>query len=89
MIRVQKRLAKGLEVLDYYVTNSWEFDNTNCVDIFKLVNDYEEKKYYVAVHKFPADRITKIMKNSVLGARRYLLKEPDETLPSSRKILKM
>lgn len=89
MMRVHKRLAKGMEVLDYYVTNTWEFDNTHCLDIFKLVNESESKKYFVAVHQFGKDRVEKLIKTNILGTRRYLLNEPDETLPSSRRLLKM
>lgn len=88
-MHVHKRLAKGMEVLDYYANNVWEFDNTDCLYIFKLVNNVESKKYFVAMHQFGKDRVKKLIKSNILGTRRYLLKEPDETLPSSRRLLKM
>lgn len=88
-MHVHRRLAKGMEVLDYYTNNEWEFDNTDCLHIFKLVNSVETKKYYVEIHKFSREKVEWSIKNNILGARRYILKESDDTLPSAKRLLKM
>jgi fatty acyl-CoA reductase len=89
MMHVQRRIAKGIDVLDYYANNAWEFDNTHCLNIFKLLNAVEAKKYFVAIHEIDKGTIERALRSNILGTRRYLLNEPDETLPSSRRLLKM
>ncbi len=89
MWHVQKKLAKGMEMLDYYTNNVWEFDNRNSLYVFQLVNSVETKRYYAEIYNFGRERMVASLRNTVLGARRYLLKEPDETLPGARKLLKM
>lgn len=88
-MHVHKRLAKGLDVLDYYTNNNWEFMNTNLISIVDLMNETELNKYYFDIHGFNRERVEKLIGDSIRGARKYILKESDETLPLARKRMRM
>lgn len=89
MMHTQRKLVRGLEVLEYYFENDFDFDNENCAALFKLVNKVEMDKYYVGTHETSHEDIVNATKTNVKGIRRYLLNEPDETLPASKRLLKM
>jgi alcohol-forming fatty acyl-CoA reductase len=89
MLRVHRKLAKGMELLDYYTNNEWQFDNTNALKIYGMVNKVESKVYQVHLTDFNDEKANQFFENGVLGARRYLLNQPDEALPSARRMLIM
>lgn len=89
MIRVHKKLAKGMEVLDYYTNNEWHFDNKNAMAIWSLINEMEKKNYRIDLLDFGEDKVIELFENGALGARRYLLKQPDESLPFARMVFHM
>jgi alcohol-forming fatty acyl-CoA reductase len=73
-------------VFEYYVNNQWDFDNTNA-DIIRAKLNKTEKSIY----RCDAEGVDiyKYFENCVLGARRYLLKQPDEMLPKARRMMKV
>lgn len=89
MIRVHRKLAKGMEVLDYYTNNEWQFDNTNAIQVWAKLNDVEKITYRIDLSEFDEKKVFEFFENGVLGARRYLLNQPDESLPSARRVFIM
>ena len=89
MIRVQKRLAKGIQVLNYYTTNQWNFDITNSTFMWNQMNEAEKITYQCDARDFSEEEAQKYFEDGILGARRYLLNQPDEKLPSAKRLLKM
>lgn len=89
MIRVHRKLAKGMEVLDYYTNNEWHFDNTNALEIWAKLNDVEKLAYRMDLSEFDEEKVFEFFENGILGARRYLLNQPDESLPSARRVFIM
>ena len=89
MIRVHRKLAKGMEVLDYYTNNEWLFENTNALQIWAKLNDSEKMAYRIDLSEFDVTKVVEFFENGVLGARRYLLNQPDESLPSARRVFIM
>lgn len=86
MIRVQNKISDGLEVLQYFTTHRWIFRNEK----FLAVRDEmvpEEKKSFDIDFK-SVDHI-EYMKNCMVGARLYCIKDPLETLPKARRLMKM
>jgi hypothetical protein len=73
-------------VIAYYANNIWDFDNTNCNQIRKLMTKTEHERYKCDASEID---VKEYFANCFLGARRYLLNEKDETLPKSRRLLKM
>lgn len=82
--RVHKRIAKGMEVLQYYATNQWDFSNAHAIIIRSKMTEYELTKYKVDAKNVD---IYKYFENCILGGRRYLLKQTDDMLPSARRMM--
>ncbi|XP_015440371.1 PREDICTED: putative fatty acyl-CoA reductase CG5065 [Dufourea novaeangliae] len=82
MVRIQKRISDGLEVLQYFTTREWVFHNTNLLIMWGEMSA-EDKKI------FPIDFLTidevEYMKQCLLGARQYCMKEDLSSLPKARR----
>lgn len=85
MVKTQKRISGGLEVLQYYTTRSWDFRNENLRQIMQWLSPHDRKALYVDVNKINWDDY---MKNYILGAREYCCKEDPATIPRARATLK-
>lgn len=45
LMRVQRRISKGMEVLEYYTTNQWDFKSDKLQLLRKKLNEREYKTY--------------------------------------------
>lgn len=81
MVRIQKRISDGLEVLQYFTTREWVFHNTNLLILWGDMSSKDKKL-------FPIDFLNideiEYIKNVILGARQYCMKENLSTLPRAR-----
>lgn len=75
-----------MEVLEYYANNQWDFDNKHAIIIRAKLNKTEKERY-----KCDAEGVDiyKYFENCIIGGRRFLLKQPDERLPSAKRMMKM
>lgn len=86
MIRVQKKIEVGLEVLQYFTTHKWNFKNEKFLRIRDTMCPEDKKEFnmdFRAVEDMP------YLRSCILGAREYVLKEPPENLPRARKMIKL
>lgn len=72
--------------MKYFVTHDWKFGSNN---FFQLINDlspYDDDVFDVDMRKFRATGGSKLgaIRNSWLGCRRYILKEPDSNMTIAR-----
>ncbi|XP_076471448.1 fatty acyl-CoA reductase 1-like [Babylonia areolata] len=80
-VRIQDKLWKAVNTLEYFTCNQWNFRNDN---IFMLLNrlSSEDRK------TFPFDprsiNWSEYMENYCLGAKRFILKEEISELPKAR-----
>lgn len=86
MIRVQTKISQGLELLQYFTMREWLFKNTKLVGLRESLSPYDKKTFSLDFEK--VDQIP-YMRNCILGARQYCMKEDPKTLPRSRRILKV
>ncbi|XP_073847023.1 putative fatty acyl-CoA reductase CG8306 [Musca autumnalis] len=86
LIRVQKRITKGLDVIGYYANAQWNFDNTRTHNARKILNNRERLTY--VVEKIEFDLID-YFTDCLLCARRLILKESDETIPAAKRHMKI
>jgi alcohol-forming fatty acyl-CoA reductase len=49
MIKMQKRINYGLEVLQYYTTKEWYFKNDNIQELRKNISDEDNNVFYTDV----------------------------------------
>lgn len=85
LVRTQKRIQGGLEILQYYTRRPWHFRNDKIKALTANLND-EERKIF-GVDYMEIDWETYIL-NMVHGARLYCMKESPDTLPQARRLLK-
>lgn len=81
-MKVQRRMYEANRALSYFVTHNWDFKNKN---FFKLCSFLraEDLRDFEFRHDFNYDQVLNI-RYQLLGFRRFLMKEKDETIPKSR-----
>ncbi|XP_073844215.1 fatty acyl-CoA reductase 1-like isoform X2 [Musca autumnalis] len=86
LIRVQKRITKGLDVIGYYANGDWKFDNAGLQEVRSLMNNKERLTY--VIEKIEFDLID-YFTDCLLCARRFILKQKDETIPAAKRHMKI
>jgi len=86
LCKVQRRISNGFDVVSYYANNQWDFCNEGVLYLRALLNESERKVFNLDSQGVD---IPKYVETCVLAARRYILKETDDTLPKARRIMKM
>ncbi|RZC40817.1 fatty acyl-CoA reductase -like, partial [Asbolus verrucosus] len=86
LMRVQRKIYKGYDIFEYYANKQWDFDNDHTLQMRNMFNPREKVTY-----KLDGDGINyeDYFTNCIYAARRYLLKEPDNTIPSARRHMTM
>ncbi|KAL0125701.1 hypothetical protein PUN28_004638 [Cardiocondyla obscurior] len=82
MVRIQKRISDGLEVLQYFTTREWKFYNDKYLKLDKDQSDYDRNNFRIV--RYDID-INTYFKHIILGARQYCMKENLSTLPKARR----
>ncbi|XP_044260931.1 fatty acyl-CoA reductase 1-like [Tribolium madens] len=85
LVRTQKRIQNGLEVLQYYTTRPWYFYNENLDKIWRELSNIDKEIFFTDRLKIDYNQY---ILNYVLGARKYCVHEEPETIPYARKVLK-
>lgn len=75
-----------MDVLEYYANNQWDFDNKHAVLIRSKMTKTEKIRFKIDVEGIV---VYDYFESVIIGARRYLLKQPDETLPAARRMMKL
>ncbi|KAH0534419.1 putative fatty acyl-CoA reductase CG5065 isoform X1 [Cotesia glomerata] len=86
MVHIQKRISDGLEVLQYFTTREWSFRNEQLIKLWQEMHPLDKKLFSI---DFFAVEEAEYIKNIILGARVYCMKEKLETLPRARFHLKI
>ncbi|XP_025265588.1 putative fatty acyl-CoA reductase CG5065 isoform X3 [Camponotus floridanus] len=82
MVRIQKRILDGFEVLQYFITRQWIFYNKNIITLCKDITPLDQKIFPTMVYN--VDEM-EYFKHLVLGMRQYCMKEDLSTLPKARR----
>ncbi|KAF5290046.1 hypothetical protein FQA39_LY14827 [Lamprigera yunnana] len=85
LVRTQKRIGSGLEVLQYYTTRKWKFCNDRIKEISKTLTEEDDAIFYTDTADL---NWNKYLLSYVLGARKYCVHEEPTTLPYAKKLLK-
>ncbi|XP_050529689.1 putative fatty acyl-CoA reductase CG5065 [Daktulosphaira vitifoliae] len=81
MVRVQKRIAVGMEVLQYFTMRNWKFKIDNVKNLIHHLNDRDKKIFFI--HNIDVE-IEGYLIKVLLGARQYCMKEPLSNLDRAR-----
>nr|CAI5864319.1 unnamed protein product [Callosobruchus analis] len=85
MLRIQKKIYDGLNLLEFFSTREWNFKSERFVAIPDQLSDKDKKE-------FPMNEIIPLeeyLTRALLGTRQYCLKEDLSTLPRCRRNLKI
>lgn len=89
MIRVQTKISQGLEVLQFFTMRNWIFKSEKFQGIVREQSPDEYKMFFIDTASVPDNFEDQFLKNTFLGGRLYLLKEPHSTIPRARIQMKM
>ncbi|XP_022910107.1 putative fatty acyl-CoA reductase CG5065 [Onthophagus taurus] len=81
MIRIQKKIYDGLELLQFFTTREWKFKSENFLALVNELNPTDKELYPMDYHLYPID---KYMVYCILGARQYTMKENLKSLGRCR-----
>lgn len=83
LLQLQRRMYEANKALSYFVTHNWTIKNDNVWNLCLCLR-MEDVRAFEFRDTFLIDFIL-VARYNVLGYRRYLLKEKDESLPQCRR----
>uniref|UniRef100_A0A146M6I1 Fatty acyl-CoA reductase n=2 Tax=Lygus hesperus TaxID=30085 RepID=A0A146M6I1_LYGHE len=86
MLRVQRKVQDGLDVLQYFTTREWKFKNDQLLKMRSKMDPADRKIFNI---EFESVSMIPYLTNCILGARHFILKEDPKSLPRSRVLLKV
>lgn len=85
MIKVQDKLAKSVECLEYFTTHQWKFHSDNVFSLLDALQEKDRQQFQFDVRTIQwEDYVEKY----VLGFRQFLFKQSPSSLEDSRKRMK-
>lgn len=82
MIKVQDKLAKSVECLEYFTTHQWKFHGDNVLALLDSLEEKDRQQFQFDVRTIQwEDYVEKY----VLGFRQFLFKQNPSSLEASRK----
>lgn len=85
MIKLQKRINYGLEVLQYYTTKEWYFKNDSFLALKDKISSQDNSIFYTDMKVI---NWSAYIRDYIRGAREYCVKEDPSTLPQARRLQK-
>ncbi|KAG6443930.1 hypothetical protein O3G_MSEX003066 [Manduca sexta] len=83
MVKLQARISHGLEVVQYYTTKEWHFNNERFLSLHTRINAEDQSTFYFVDPHMDMDHY---FENFVLGIRQYCCKEDPGNLPRARRL---
>uniref|UniRef100_A0A1B0ADE2 Fatty acyl-CoA reductase n=1 Tax=Glossina pallidipes TaxID=7398 RepID=A0A1B0ADE2_GLOPL len=82
VVKIQHKLYKAVECLNYFAVNQWEFKDDNVHALFHTLSPKDRNNFLFDVTNIDW---LKYVEQYVLGLRQFLFKQRPESLPASRK----
>lgn len=79
LLGLQRKMYEANKALSYFVTNNWDFKNENLINLNSFLR-LEDLKAFAYRNDHYYDKVLSA-RYCILGYRRYLLKESDESIP--------
>ncbi|KAJ1526768.1 hypothetical protein ONE63_008343 [Megalurothrips usitatus] len=87
MVRVQRKINSGNELLTFFTMREWVMDNDRGWSLWQGLTPRDQETFYVN-NVLPADKDA-YMDTAVFGARTYCMKEPVSSLKACRRRIKV
>jgi fatty acyl-CoA reductase len=82
LVKVQDKLAKSVECLEYFTNNQWHFRNDNVRDLLTHLSENDRNEFQFDVSKIKWEEY---VERYVLGFRQFLFKQDPSSLDGSRR----
>jgi fatty acyl-CoA reductase len=82
MIKVQDKLAKSVQCLEYFTTHQWKFHSENVETLLDAMQDKDKDEFQFDVRTIEWENY---VEKYVLGFRQFLFKQNPSSLEVSRK----
>lgn len=86
MVRLQKKINIGLHLLQYFTMREWYFCNEKSLAVQSEFSKEDLKLFYMFNVDFDVDQY---LLTALIGTRKYCLKEDLNTLPRSRRYIRL
>lgn len=86
MVKIQRRISEGLNVLQYFTTKEWIVNSCVLKSLQTSMTEHDQKIFPITPEGF---KLRPYLTDCVLGARQYLMKENPKTIPRQRIVLKV
>ncbi|UYV79098.1 hypothetical protein LAZ67_17001124 [Cordylochernes scorpioides] len=83
-VQQYKKMERALHILEFFTLHEWSFGHENAVTLMEELKGQDRETFEFDVRNVNWD---KYMESYVLGVRRFLLNEEEDTLPAARKKL--
>lgn len=81
MVKVQDKLAKAVECLEYFTTHQWHFRNDNVRNLLTHLSPQDRTSFQFDVSTIQWEEY---VERYVLGFRQFLFKQSPSSLEASR-----
>jgi len=81
MLKIYKKIHKFSEIIIFFALREWTFSNKNTQALWQKMNKTDQELFPLSLKTV---NWLIFFRNYIKGVRKYLLKEPDSTLPISR-----
>jgi fatty acyl-CoA reductase len=85
LIKLQKKIRKGVETLEFFTQQQWEFTNDNLCQLMSEMSATDLKNFNFDVRKliWPT-----YMEEYIIGTKKHVLKEDFSRIPKCREDIK-
>ncbi|XP_063930462.1 fatty acyl-CoA reductase wat-like [Zophobas morio] len=85
-VKSYRRLNKMLDLISYFSTRSWVFDNDNVMGLWNHMNEEDKRSFFFSMEKVDWNEYAHA---SCMGARLHLLKDTPDTIPKGERKIKI
>lgn len=80
-MKLQRRIENATQALRVFIFTEWEIVNENFLEMNKMILPMDKEAFDYSRRVHDTDDLYRIQ---IIGARRYVLKEGDESIPSNQ-----
>ena len=81
MVKIQQKLKKAIQCLQFFTTSEWKFSNDNVQRLLGELSPNDRKVFDFEIKDLNWDTY---LNTYVLGTRKFILKEDPSTFPEAR-----
>lgn len=84
LVKIVRKIYLGMLMLSPFTTTTWKFKTQNLLSLHSEVLQEDKEQFYLETSNFDQAKNYKL---GILGARKFLLNDPIENVPKTRRLL--